>query len=108
MSEYEKRLDLQIGNAIRKRREALGLTQAQMGAAIGVTFQQVQKYEQGRNRVAASKLILVAEALKCDIGELCFAEEGELPGAKRLVRAWSKLRPQQREAVADLVEAFSD
>lgn len=108
MSEYEKRLDLQIGDAIRKRREALGVTQAQLGAAIGVTFQQVQKYEQGRNRVAASKLIRVAEALKCDIGELCFAEEDELPGAKRLVRAWSKLRPRQREALTALVETFGD
>ncbi|MFN3627289.1 MAG: helix-turn-helix domain-containing protein [Parvibaculum sp.] len=108
MSEYEKRLDAQIGDTIRKRREALGVTQAQLGAAIGVTFQQVQKYEQGRNRVAASKLILVAEALKCDVGELCGADEEELPGAKRLIRAWSKLRPQQREAVTALVETFRD
>lgn len=77
----EKRLDAAIGQAIRERREALGISQASLGRAIGVTFQQVQKYEQGRNRMAASKLIMAADALKCEASELL----GEPHQARRAV-----------------------
>lgn len=46
-----------------------GLNQKRLGQAIGVTFQQVQKYENGTNRVAASTLCRVAEALTCDVAD---------------------------------------
>lgn len=78
MSDYEKRLDIAIGKAIGDRREAVGMTQRRLGEAIGVSFQQVQKYETGANRIASSKLILAAEklilaaeALKCDVADRC-------------------------------------
>lgn len=104
--DYEKRLDARIGKAVRERRESVGMTQAALAAAIGVTFQQVQKYEQGRNRVAASKLVRIADALKCDAFELLGEEGDGMPGSGRLVRAWSRLDVEQREAVTRLVEAF--
>lgn len=107
MSAFEKRLDGQIGEAIRTRREEIRMTQAQLGKAIGVTFQQVQKYERGTNRVAASKLVLVAEALKSDIADLLGASEADIPGSARLVRAWSKLDQRQRDAVTAMVETFT-
>jgi integration host factor subunit beta len=56
--------DIQVGHSIRKRRIALRLSQTAIGNAIGVTFQQIQKYEKGSNRLSASKLHKLAEVLK--------------------------------------------
>lgn len=105
-TDREKRLDVRIGAHVRSRREALGMTQAGLASAIGVTFQQVQKYERGVNRIAASKLVLIAEALKCEPAELINEEAAEMPGSGRLVRAWSHLDAGQREAVTRMIEAF--
>src|SRR5438046_10485621 len=49
-------IDVQVGSRVRLRRNMLGLSQKKLGAAIGLTFQQVQKYERGANRVGASRL----------------------------------------------------
>lgn len=106
MSDYEKRLDIAIGKAIGDRREAVGMTQRRLGTAIGVSFQQIQKYETGANRIATSKLMLAAEALKCDVAELVGERRGEVPGTARLIRAWSTLNDRQREAVTSMIEAF--
>ena len=61
------RVDIHVGTIIRLRRRALEMNQTDLAAAIGVTFQQVQKYELGRNRISASRLYEVARALKCSI-----------------------------------------
>ena len=106
MSEHEKQLDIAIGRSVTDRREAVGMTQRRLGEAIGVTFQQVQKYETGKNRIAASKLVLAAKALKCDVAELVGEHRGEHPGSARLIRAWSGLNDKQREAVTAMIEAF--
>jgi transcriptional regulator with XRE-family HTH domain len=58
-------LDHIIGANIRKRRLALGITQAELGASLSISFQQIQKYERAKNRVAASTLVRMAIALKC-------------------------------------------
>lgn len=105
-TDLENRLDIRIGATVRSRRDALGLTQAGLASAIGVTFQQVQKYERGTNRIAASKLILIADALKCDPSELLGEITEDMPGSGRLVRAWAGLDPRQREAVTRMIEAF--
>lgn len=60
-------VDLHVGRRIRQRRAALGITQQTLAAALGLTFQQVQKYERGSNRVSASKLYLIAETLNAPI-----------------------------------------
>ncbi len=60
-------VDLEIGSRIRLRRAMLGLSQKQLGDAIALTPQQVQKYEKGTNRIAASTLFVVAEALNVPI-----------------------------------------
>src|ERR1700693_562734 len=49
-------IDVQVGSRVRRRRNRLGLSQEKLGEAIGLTFQQVQKYERGANRVGASRL----------------------------------------------------
>ena len=56
--------DAAIGVRIRARRAELSVSQEQLAEAIGVTFQQIQKYEKGINRVSASTLIRIAKALK--------------------------------------------
>jgi transcriptional regulator with XRE-family HTH domain len=56
-------VDAHVGARIRARRRLLGMTQEQLADALGITFQQVQKYERGTNRVSASKLFETARAL---------------------------------------------
>lgn len=56
-------IDIHVGQRLRARRKVLGLTQSELADAMGVKFQQVQKYETGANRVSASKLFIAAEAL---------------------------------------------
>jgi transcriptional regulator with XRE-family HTH domain len=63
-------IDLEVGARIRDRRKALGMSQTDLGKAIGVSFQQVQKQERGTNRVSSSALVLIARALKCDPADL--------------------------------------
>lgn len=60
-------IDIHVGQRITHLRERANLTQTDLGDAIGVTFQQVQKYEKGANRVSASRLFKIAEFLDCDI-----------------------------------------
>ena len=55
--------DKKLGEKIRTRRTAAGMSQSQLGEVLGVTFQQVQKYEKGVNRVSAVRLELIAGAL---------------------------------------------
>jgi transcriptional regulator with XRE-family HTH domain len=67
-------LDSLIGQNIRRHREQRGVTQAGLGAAVGVTFQQIQKYELGKNRIAASRLYRIAWVLGVPIEAFFKAE----------------------------------
>lgn len=60
-------VDLHVGAAIRVRRKLLGVSQEVLAEALGLTFQQVQKYERGANRVSASKLWDIANRLDVDV-----------------------------------------
>lgn len=59
--------DVWVGSRIRTRREELGLSQWQLGEALGITFQQLQKYEWGTNRVSCSRLVEIGKALGCGV-----------------------------------------
>ena len=56
-------IDVHVGNRIRLRRKLINMTQEQLARDLGITFQQVQKYERGSNRVSASRLFQIAEIL---------------------------------------------
>ena len=56
-------VDLEIGQRVRRRRKQLGLSQAKLAASLGISFQQIQKYENGQNQLSASRLVFVAKAL---------------------------------------------
>lgn len=61
-------VDVHVGHRLRQRRTLLGISQEQLGASLGLTFQQVQKYERGMNRIGASRLYGLACALDVPVG----------------------------------------
>nr|WP_207728842.1 MULTISPECIES: helix-turn-helix transcriptional regulator [unclassified Gluconobacter] len=61
-------VDAHVGNRIRLRRTLMGLSQEKLGEALGLTFQQIQKYERGANRVGASRLYDLAQILDVPVG----------------------------------------
>jgi len=117
--------DSEIGRRIRALRLERGLSQTELGNLLGVTFQQVQKYEKGANRVAAGRLQRVAEALTVPItffyeGSTSEEDHGDsdtvdvglgflkTAGAVRLVRAFSRIKdPEMRRVVMDLAEKIA-
>jgi transcriptional regulator with XRE-family HTH domain len=56
-------IDVHVGNRIRMRRQIIGMSQEKLGELLGITFQQVQKYEKGSNRISASRLYYAAKTL---------------------------------------------
>jgi transcriptional regulator with XRE-family HTH domain len=60
-------VDLHVGGRVRMRRKLLGVSQEQLADSLGLTFQQVQKYERGANRVSASKLYDIARTLQVPV-----------------------------------------
>ena len=61
-------IHVHVGQRLRTLRKASGLTQAELGAAVGVTLQQIQKYEAGKNRISATMLYGVARRLATPVG----------------------------------------
>jgi transcriptional regulator with XRE-family HTH domain len=113
-------LEMSIGARMRARRRQLGLSQSELAERLGVSFQQVQKYERGANRVAASTLMAAAEALTTTVGWLVGEEAGaggeddELfvalarPGAIEMLRAFNAVPDaRSRNALLTLAQEMS-
>jgi transcriptional regulator with XRE-family HTH domain len=83
-----KEIDVILGNLIRQHRKAAGLSQAELGHAAGITFQQIQKYESGQNRVSVSRLFQLAATLGLEPASVIT----ELQGAARARPAQAALR----------------
>jgi transcriptional regulator with XRE-family HTH domain len=101
--------DVQIGQTIRNRRVALKLSQAELGAALGVTFQQVQKYERGANRISALTLLRASQALQCSVADLYGDPDptGHSPSERAILKIWANLNQPERDAVAAMLREFS-
>ena len=84
-----REIDRHIGRQLRRFREARGYSQATMGRAIGLSFQQIQKYESGANRLSASRLILLARALGVEPQDLMAGLPARLGGRGPAGRAAS-------------------
>jgi transcriptional regulator with XRE-family HTH domain len=116
------RLDVALGLRIRQRRKALNVSQTALADAIGLTFQQIQKYERGFNRVSFSRLVDIAHALDCRVIDLV----GDLDdatiasplfrqdtahlreaGAPDLLAAYAAAPPTLRKAVLRLVQEIA-
>lgn len=61
-------IDIHVGQRLRLARSLAGINQTELGTGIGVSFQAVQKYEHGNNRISASRLFAAAQFLECSIG----------------------------------------
>ena len=61
-------IDVHVGTRLRLRRQVLKMSQERLGNKLGVTFQQIQKYERGSNRVGASRLWKISQVLNVDVG----------------------------------------
>ena len=70
-------IDIHVGSRIRLRRTMLGMSQEKLGESLGITFQQIQKYEKGTNRIGASRLHELAQVL--DVPVAFFFEDLNLP-----------------------------
>jgi transcriptional regulator with XRE-family HTH domain len=92
MSSRSNAVDAHIGARIRMRRLLLGMTQGELGERVGLSFQQIQKYELGHNRVSASRLLEIARVLEVSP---TYVFEGLMDGDAR--------RSPRTE---DLIEAF--
>ena len=60
-------IDVHVGSRVRLRRTMLGMSQEKLGEALGITFQQIQKYEKGSNRIGASRLQQIARVLQVPV-----------------------------------------
>ena len=102
--------DVALGERIRRRRRELGLSQSALGGKLGITFQQVQKYENGANRVSASMLVKLSDALAMPVMQLLHDVDPAIPPddseseTAHLLAAFSKIRsPEIRAAILTLI-----
>ncbi|WP_112324244.1 helix-turn-helix domain-containing protein [Oceanibium sediminis] len=117
-------VDAYVGQRIRHRRWMLGMTQQQLGDAVGIKFQQIQKYETGMNRVSASRLWDIASVLDVPVSFFFdgLSEDGEKRESKgdlptdlfadkealELIRSYYAIPPEQRRRLFDLARVLSD
>ncbi|ARO55877.1 hypothetical protein B2G69_18225 [Methylorubrum zatmanii] len=113
--------DILIGLRIAHLRKLQGLSQKELGEAIGVTFQQIQKYEKGVNRIAADRLFAIAQKLGVTVDQLIAREAQDnpvasslsmsvvdTPGSAELLLAYRKiLNPEMRQAALAAVLAIA-
>jgi transcriptional regulator with XRE-family HTH domain len=71
--------DIYVGSRVRMRRKMLGLSQEKLGEKLGITFQQIQKYEKGTNRIGASRLQAMSAALEVPVAYF-FPDSTNAPG----------------------------
>lgn len=116
-------LDVALGCRIRLRRRGLGLSQDRLARQLGITFQQVQKYEHGTNRVSFSRLAEIAQALQCSmmdiVGDLDKSNASPVfarhvarlnePGMAELLEAYSAIQsPKHRRAILNLAKQLAE
>ena len=117
-------VDVHVGKRIRHRRWMNGTTQQQLAEAVGIKFQQIQKYETGMNRVSASRLWDIAHVLGVpvsfffdglDVDTTVTAKASDLPGdiladkeALDLLRSYYALPENQRRRLFDLARVLSE
>ncbi|GGG63308.1 transcriptional regulator [Salipiger pallidus] len=120
-------VDVHVGKRIRHRRWLVGMTQQQLAEQVGIKFQQIQKYETGANRVSASRLWDIADALDVPVSFFFEGIEGEQAEAEAageaaampadilgdkealdLVRSYYAIPENQRRRLFELARVLSD
>ena len=107
--------DQELGARVRAARIRLGMNQTALGAAIQVSFQQIQKYESGRDRISAATLLRIADVLKAPVA--AFFDDGPLPSgdvaemreSMRMAAAILRIRnPLIRKRISLLIDEVAD
>ena len=122
-------IDKEVGSRVRMRRMSIGMSQEKLGDMLGLTFQQVQKYEKGMNRISVARLIEIAKVLGVDIHFFLngvtsttatpgFAEENppvyvadmmSTPEGLQLVRNFTGIKnPKVRKSIVQLVASLAN
>ena len=110
-------IDVAVGTRIRVQRRHLKISQDDLAQTLGLTFQQVQKYERGTNRVSASMLVRIAARLQTTVGSLVgediVADQDatlltalSTPGAIELLQAYGTATPKARKAMLGVAKAL--
>ncbi len=115
-------MDIALGAAVRIRRRTIGISQEALAEQCGVSFQQIQKYENGANRISFSRLVQIARALKCRVVDLMDVLDGpdrettgdldlltrmRTPGAIELLAAYELMAPDARSSLVSLLRAVT-
>jgi transcriptional regulator with XRE-family HTH domain len=133
MAENKKRpnpIDVHVGSRIRLRRNMIGMSQEKLGELLGITFQQIQKYEKGSNRVGASRLQAISSILSVPVAFFFEDAPGQEPAPAgfgeeassnyvvdflnsaeglQLSRAFVRIGdPKVRRRIIDLVKSLAD
>jgi transcriptional regulator with XRE-family HTH domain len=114
-------MDVALGAAVRIRRRTIGMSQEALAEQCGVSFQQIQKYENGANRISFSRLVQIAKALRCRVVDLMDvldtpAGEGDVdllsrmrtPGALELLAAFERLPQEARTSLVNLLRTITE
>ena len=100
-------VDINVGKRLRKRRVELGMTQLAIGEILGLSFQQIQKYESGANRVSASRLFDISKSLDVEVGYFfCGVEGVAIDGALNLPETDDSKIMSGREAL-ELLRSYA-
>ncbi|HEV7383921.1 MAG TPA: helix-turn-helix transcriptional regulator [Phenylobacterium sp.] len=115
-------MDVALGAAVRIRRRTIGISQEALADQCGVSFQQIQKYENGANRISFSRLVQIARALKCRVVDLMDVLDGpdrettgdldlltrmRTPGALELLAAYEQMPAEARTSLVGLLRALT-
>ena len=115
-------MDIALGAAVRIRRRTIGMSQEALAEQCGVSFQQIQKYENGANRISFSRLVQISKALRCRVTDLMDVFDGpdkdtaedldlltrmRTPGALELLSAYERLPPDVRSSLVNLVRTLT-
>ncbi|MBS0362531.1 MAG: helix-turn-helix domain-containing protein [Proteobacteria bacterium] len=115
-------MDVALGAAVRIRRRTIGISQEALAEQCGVSFQQIQKYENGANRISFSRLVQIARALQCRVVDLMDVLDGpdreatgdldlltrmRTPGALELLAAYEQMTPEARASLVTLLRALT-
>lgn len=117
-------MDVALGAAVRIRRRTIGMSQEALAEQCNVSFQQIQKYENGANRISFSRLVQIARALRCrvvDLLDVLDTPEHETggadidllsrmrtPGALELLAAYERLSSEGRSSLVNFLRALTN
>ncbi len=99
-------VDKYVGSRVRERRMALGISQTKLAKELGVSFQQVQKYEKGSNRISASKLLATSHILERPVSYF-FDGADEVGGREKSLAPNDQQVPLDSREVSEVIRNYS-